>query len=428
MTTQPPINPDPFFENSSDKNAIAQPSTNEMSDVIKRINELGTASESLFSRLYKNIGRRQPNGTTQVLIDLNRELQRQAEHAVQDIERLNAILATIDEGIIMQDNEGKLQLVNAAARELLGTIKAFWESELGTMFREFHETNVNSAEILPLSAPKRIQVNNRILGAQLAGLTDEQGERIGTIIVLRDVTGDSLSERLKEQFVTAISHELRTPMTAIKGMSEVIQGQIQAGNPPTYKMLETLTRNVDILDRMIVELLDISEITSDDMMLQLEPIDIQDLLWSVHRGMRPEITKLDHDVRVMVRDTNALMIQGDQQKLRWALGHLLQNSIRYTEKKGVILLTARNDESTISIQVMDTGVGISERDMPHIFDKFYRGQPRTGDGTLIDPRGLGQGLFIARKVIEAHGGYLRVRSELGKGSLFTLVLPHQKSA
>ena len=111
-------------------------------------------------------------------------------------------------------------------------------------------------------------------------------------------------------------------------------------------------------------------------------------------------------------------------RLRWSLGHLLQNSIRYTEGGGHILMTAsRTDEDYIAIQVVDTGVGISDRDLPHVFERFYRGEPRTQTGRLLDPRGLGQGLFIAREVAEAHGGYLTVRSLQGQGSIFTLVLP-----
>ena len=116
-----------------------------------------------------------------------------------EIERLNSILASIDQGVIMQDNEGRLVLVNEAARKLLGSIKAFWQSELGTLFNNFREVTAVDSELSPLSEPTRVQINNRIIGAQLAAVADEAGNRLGTIIVLRDVTREALSDRLKDQ-------------------------------------------------------------------------------------------------------------------------------------------------------------------------------------------------------------------------------------
>jgi two-component system sensor histidine kinase BaeS len=127
---------------------------------------------------------------------------------------------------------------------------------------------------------------------------------------------------------------------------------------------------------------------------------------------------------VMLRENERMVVVGDDPRLRWALGHLLQNSIRYTEQGGHIVVTASpvpNDQ--IMIQVSDSGVGISEKDLPHVFERFYRGEPRTPEGRLIDPRGLGQGLFIARMVTEAHGGSLSVFSNPGRGSVFTMTLP-----
>jgi signal transduction histidine kinase len=397
------------------------PDAREITDKIQRVNRLGTASEQLFSRLYRGIGKK--NKAAQMHEEKNRNLERALAQRDLEVERLNSILASIDEGVLMQDNEGRLVFMNNAARALLGGIKSFWQSELGTLFNNFREIVALDTEISPLSEPTRVQVNNRIIGAQLAAIADEAGNRFGTIIVLRDVTSDVLSERLKDQFITAISHELRTPMAVIKGVSEVIMEQSETGKP-NRRLFETLSRNVDILDRMIVELLDISELRSDDFTVRADILNLEELMWATVKGLQPEIKRAGLDVSVMVRDVKSLSVRGDEQRLRWALGHLLQNSIRYTEGGGHILLTAsRTDQDYISLQVVDTGVGISERDLPHVFERFYRGEPRTQTGRLLDPRGLGQGLFISRKVAEAHGGYLTVRSQQGQGSIFTLVLP-----
>jgi signal transduction histidine kinase len=399
----------------------------ELSGSLSRVNSLGTATERLFSRLYNSL-RRRSNTKTQIDRaqkegERNRQMQRAIKRRDLEIDRFNGILATIDEGIVMQDMDGRIILVNTAARKLIGSRKDFWESELGSLFNAYQDITQVESELAPLGEPSRIQINNMIVGAQVAAVADGNGNRLGTLIVLRDVTRDALAERLKDQFVTAISHELRTPMAVIKGMSDVILGQ-PADRPPPRRMLETLSRNVDILDRMIVELLDISEMSATAFSIRHDPINVEELLWNVVNGMTPEVKRANLDVSVMARDTAKLQVVGDDQRLRWALGHLLQNSIRYTEAGGHIIITASlADNQHATIQVVDTGVGIAKKDLPHIFDRFYRGEPRTASGKLLDPRGLGQGLFVARTVMESHGGYLSVKSEVGQGSIFTMVLP-----
>ncbi len=403
---------------------MSQPDPKEISGVLYRVNQLGKASEQVFSRLYRSFGRQQEVERTQQIVVQNERYETALKKRDTEIQRLSGILATIDQGVIMQDNEGRLVYVNEAARKLLGSIKTFWESELGSLFNEYRNVTSVSSEITPLSNPNRVQVNNRVIGAQLAAVGDEQGKRIGTIIVLRDVTREELADRLKDHFITAISHELRTPMAVIKGMSDVIINQSEAGKTANPRLLETLTRNVDILDRMIVELLDISELTSGAFSIRDDLVNLEELIWGVVNGMMPEIKRASLDISVNGRQMSRLRVRGDDQRLRWALGHMVQNAIAYTENGGHIILTAGlADSDRIAVQVADTGVGITEDDMPHIFERFYRGKPKTRTGKAIDPRGLGQGLFIARRVAEAHGGYLTGSSPGGQGSIFTMVVP-----
>jgi signal transduction histidine kinase len=386
---------------------------------LHRVDALGQASERYFRRLYNNLLRRRDAGGE---AQDSRALRRIIQAREEEIARLSGILAAIDEGVIMQDTEGRLVVANGRARELLGGIKAFWESELGTLFNQYRDVEPSEGDIVPLSQPVRVQVNNRIIGAQIAAISDN-GRRLGTLIVLRDVTRDTISERMKDQFITAISHELRTPMTIIKGVADLVAEQSLTGKPDR-KLLETLTRNVDILDRMIVELLDIAELSDEDFSIRQDAVDLEPLLWSVVEGLRPETNRAGVKISIMIRDQGRLALAGDEQKLRWAFGHVLQNSIRYTEPGGVIIVTvSRASDEALAVTILDTGVGISERDLPHIFDRFYRGEPRTPSGRLLDPRGLGQGLYIARRVFEAHGGYIRVQSRVGQGSLFTITLP-----
>ncbi len=411
------------------------PNPQEISGILSRVNRLGSATEQLFSRLYRGLNRRSqqeqmPSDQFQRMTERNQMLKRQLREREVELERLAGILSTLDEGIIMQDNDGRIVLINKAAKTLLGTgsHKAFWESELGTLFEAYRDVTYSDAELMPLGEPTRIQVNNPILGAQMAAVAGDDGRRLGTMIVLRDVTRDALTERLKNQFTLSISHELNTPMQVIKSASELISHMSETTSPPR-RYLELLTRNVDVLNRMVVELLDLSEMGAGNFSIREEELNLEDMLWSVINGITPEVKRAKLDIGVMVRDSDHLRVIGDDQRMRWALGHLLQNSVRYTEPGGHITVAAGQSETApdgtprIAVQVIDTGVGISEKDLPHIFERFYRGEPRTSSGKLLDPRGLGQGLFIARTVAETHHGYLSVQSEQGAGSVFTMVLP-----
>ncbi len=414
----------------------------DVSDALNRVNSLGTATERIFSRLYRGLTRRSkktavpPAPTSSALQvgeleqtrEQNRYLKLMLEQRAEELSRLNGILASLDEGIIMQNMEGRIVLINEAARRLLGGQKNFWSSELGTLFDAYHEVTQVDSELAPLGEPTRIQVNNRILGAQLAAVADNTGQRLGTMIVLRDVTRDALAERLKDGFITHISHELKTPMTVIKGMGEVLANQPE-GKPINRRLLETLGRNVDILDRMVVELLDISEISAENFDIRHDLLLVDEIVWSVIRGLTPELNSANIRVIVMAKHANSLQIIGDDQRLRWAMGHLIRNSIYYSLPGGqVIVELVESQPGLVEIRVTDKGVGISDKDLPHIFERFYRGEPRTSEGKRLDPRGLGQGLFVAKTVAEAHHGYIGVRTEPGYGSTFSLNLPLADSA
>ena len=425
---------------------MSQPSPNdpqEIGGVIQRVNQLGAATERFFSRVYGGLVSRASEESTRqerqnrrrelqtrietarLVGEQNKQLRRNLEKREIELERLHGMLAALPEGVIMQDMNGKLIFMNRAARAMLGTQNDVERSELGDMFNTYRDVNTLESEIVPLGEPERVHVHDRVLGAWVAAVADSHGQRQGTMIVLRDVTQDTLADRLKDQFVTAISHELKTPMTVIKGMSEVLMGS-ETDVMPDRRLLEALSRNVDILNRMVTELLDVSEMAAGTFSIRHNPVELEELVWSVVKGAEPEIKKKRLEIMVFMRDGEQLNLRGDEQHLRWALGHLVQNAIHYTEAGGYIIVAmslADEDSHSIAIEVEDSGVGIREQDMAHVFERFYRGEARTATGKLVDPRGLGQGLFIARTVAEAHGGFVTGRSLTGEGSVFTMVLP-----
>jgi two-component system phosphate regulon sensor histidine kinase PhoR len=401
--------------------------------LLRFVDDFGVTAERFFGRIYRGLSRKRagsgsvtpppdPDQMT-ALRQANRELAARVKEAQFVAARMEAVFARIEEGVIMQSPEGRIVLMNDAALKLLGSIKTFWSSELGRLFKIAHEQKPTGGEVEQVGEPTRVQLNDRILGARLAAVFTPEGVPLGTLMVLHDATRETLADRLKSEFSSAVSHELITPLTALKGMSDVLLN-LPEGKAPKRQFLEAIARNTAILDRMINELLDLSEIGAGSFAVHKEMIALDDVILNVIKGLEAESKKAELNVGLMVVNPARLKIMGDDRRLTWAIGHLLDNSLRYTLRGGLVTLRVGAVKGThVLLEVIDSGVGISEHDMAHIFERFYRGDARTPDGKAVDPRGLGQGLYIARAVAEAHGGYLVASSTPGIGSKFTLGLP-----
>lgn len=414
----------------------ASPDSNYLS-VLERVHQLGSATESLFSRLYRGLNKRRQLGEeekealmqqiTGNMIVRNRQLRNMLKEREIEAERLAGILEQVSEGFIMQDNEGRIVLMNRVAHDLLGNQGNFWSSELGLLFSEKRNLPTFDSELAPLGEAKRVQIGSRVISAQIMAIADKQGARLGTLMVLRDVTREELANRMKNSFVTHISHELITPLAPMRVASEILLNTPQ-DKAPNRKMLEMIGRNIDILDRMVSEMLDMSAMTSGNFQVEHEAITVEDLLWQVVQSFKADLDDKQLEMMMMLRDTAGLQVTGDKKYLQWAVTNLIRNAIQYNQAGERVIIRAGIKRENIVIEFKDTGVGIAPSDLPFIFNLFYRGDARTLDGKKIDPRGLGQGLFVVRKVAEAHGGTISVRSEVGKGSTFTLKLPRNISA
>jgi signal transduction histidine kinase len=405
--------------------------TQQFRGFLRVVNELGTATDTLFKRIYGSLSRRR-----KTLVDTEalrraqshaRALQHRTRIQSQELARLTNVVGMIQEGVIMQDNQGRIVLMNEAAKNLLGSINSFWESQLGSMFREYNTAAIQpeTSGVEPLGESQSVELESGTVGVRLARVFSNRGNVLGTVMILSNLQmpPSALSDRLKTSFITAMTHELRTPLTSIKGMSDVLLSMPE-GRPPNRRFLEAIGRNVAILDTMIVELLDLSEIEADTFEVRMDPLRLDEEVFAVVKGMEPRLQKARLRITVMVVRTENLNIHGDERRLQWALGHLLRNAIQYTEPEGdIVVQVGRRRNNDVLLKVIDSGVGISEKDLPYIFQRHTRGEARGREGKVIDPRGLGQGLYIARAVVEAHGGQIEVASAVHEGSTFTISLP-----
>lgn len=352
-------------------------------------------------------------------------LQRALHARASELQRLHAVLGSVNDGIILQDLNGKVTMMNQAAQTMLGGRKTFWDSALGSLFEQYRAVTQLHSEFMPLGESDEIALNHRIARAQVVAIGDENWRRIGSVIILRDVTHDALAQRLKDGYVSQIAHELETPMSIVKLAGELLNARPEDA-AVNRQLLNKLLFNVDLLDQLVLELLDIAEMNAGSFDVKREAVAVEDLLWSVVRGISGDVQARGIDVLVMTRGIGGLQVRGDDKRLQWALGHLLRNGAQYNRRGGYVAVAAGTsaiaDKAYVSIRVTDNGIGIGEKDLPHIFERFYRGDNNHVAGNETRP-GLGQGLYVATAICEVHGGFLQVRSRLNVGSAFTMGLP-----
>jgi signal transduction histidine kinase len=192
---------------------------------------------------------------------------------------------------------------------------------------------------------------------------------------------------------------------------------------PLHRFAQEVVRNTVRLQRLVVQLRDLSDLGPEEVEVGQQPLPVDGLLNGLAGEWRPAATASGLTLAVDIADSE-MYVLGDERRLRWALGNLLDNALKYGLPDGVITLSARRvDSSSAEIAVQDTGVGVQPRDLPHVFTRFYRGSPYKPDGTLLRVPGMGQGLFISQRVIEAHGGAIRLDSQPGRGTRVVCNLP-----
>ncbi|MBZ0308235.1 MAG: PAS domain-containing sensor histidine kinase [Anaerolineae bacterium] len=395
--------------------------------LVRVLNDLGNAAESVFARLYSGLSSRnkvrEEADSFQQYQERAERIQERARRQTIEIARLTGILGKLDEGVIMQGADGRIILMNETARRLIGSTRHFWNSDLGTLFERTENIRPVDSQMQLVGEPMRVMVNEKALDVKLAAINDQKGEHLGTVMLMHDAAHQSVADKLKDSFIGQMSHELRTPLASIKGASEVLLN-LPEGQPPNRKFLEAISRNVATLDRMVVQLIDISELSRGNMEVRSDALALDELTFTVLKGYEPRILKSHLHTTSMITNHRALQIQGDNRRLQWALGHLIDNAVNYTLPGGdIVIQMGKIRDQQVLLEIEDNGVGIQAKDLPFIFDPFYRGEARAQNGTLLDPRGLGQGLYIAQSVVKAHGGSVSVASVPGQGSTFTVALP-----
>ncbi len=371
------------------------------------------------------------------------EMAEQLESRNRDLgaesERLEQMLAAMDEGVLLIDEEGRLVRANPAAERILGVrLRGQEKRPLVVAARSFPALALaQKARLAGQALTESIQLPDaRWLGVEVVPLSGVRSQRQAgvptrdatghTLFVIRDESERRATEQMRRDFVTNVSHELKTPLAGLSLLAETLRHAIEEDPEQAQKFAERLSQEVARLNQLTEDLLALSRLEEAEAAATMVRVrvDLDTLAGAVLEELRPAAEAKDHEVTLTSEGAGRVAVSGDEVSLQTLLRNLLDNAIRYTEPGGHIQVGVRTEvgadgRTWAVLEVSDDGVGIPLADQKRIFERFYRVDKARSRQT----GGTGLGLSIVKHVAELHGGSVEVKSTLGVGSTFTVRLP-----
>ncbi len=377
--------------------------------------------------------------TLRELRGINKNLDTLVEQKTQDLAkslsrelvlagRNRTILESIADGVMVFDMYGKVIQINPALSTLL---EISYDDLAETTINDLTKSksmNPKSQGILMelLSSPEahsssqRVEWDTKTLSISSAQVFDDLNDNVGTVAVFRDFTREAEIEKMKSTFVAMISHELRTPLNGILGYAEMFKEAVYGPiNEKQANMSERIIKNAQRLIGLLNDLLDQAQIEAGKLAVKSEAIRPKELLENMHETMDKIASDKGLTLLSTLDSSLPEIIKGDGTRLQQILVNLVNNAIKFTDNGSVKTSVTYLAPKEWFIEVTDTGAGIPENEIPHIFETF-----RQVDGTITRQHGgFGLGLSIVKQLVELMGGEIKVKSTVGSGTTFTVILP-----
>jgi two-component system, OmpR family, sensor histidine kinase ResE len=325
----------------------------------------------------------------------------------------------IPEGVIVQDMEGRVVLMNDPARELLGSQRVFRSAGIHELTSVVNATLGNSIApgLYTLGNPKRIELDETILLAQASAIVVGTGQRLGSIVLLRDITETVKREQARENIMEQIVEDVQVVL------QDTSRQAMQNEDGLVRRLARDIAKHASTLQSMIIEMRELTQYSQQKTQSIQRSLSVETLVWGVANDWR-QIAQASGITLSVILEARGLFVLGDEQRLRYALGNLVDNAIKYTQDGGKLSIEVRGEtQNMLQLRIRDNGVGVSTEDMPQIFVRYYRGQPTTDTGQVIHVPGMGQGLTDTQQIITAHGGQIRIKSKVEIGTAAYIALP-----
>ncbi|MFD0712385.1 two-component system histidine kinase PnpS [Paenibacillus sp. GCM10027626] len=357
-------------------------------------------------------------------------LQVQMERIHQNENQLESVLDNMINGIVMIDRSGQVVLLNRFAEEVLGITaqklvgrhysEAKQQYELSQIIQDGLERKEHLREEITFYFPEE-----RLLDLNLVPIFEDDQQFGGVLLVLQDVSAIRRLERMRSEFVANVSHELKTPIAAVKGFAETLLGGAVKDEETTRSFLQIIFDESERLNRLIGDILELSKIESRRVPLQFSPVDMYSFTKKTLELLSAEASR--KHITLEMNAEPGLYVEADEDRLRQIVMNLLGNGINYTPEGGKVSIKvgpagthgSDGDYDFVRLTISDTGIGIPKKDLPRIFERFYRVDKARSRGS----GGTGLGLSIVKHLVELHNGTIAVESEVGVGSTFIIELP-----
>jgi two-component system, OmpR family, phosphate regulon sensor histidine kinase PhoR len=354
---------------------------------------------------------------------LARNLQELMKLKESQQDRLTTLIENMGSGLILIDSRGYINLINRPYKEIFNVESAeylyklyyevFVHEEISQMVEEIFmtEQKVRKQVVLPLDIERR---HFEVYGVPIIGTNNVWK---GILLVFHDITELKKLEQMRKDFVANVSHELKTPITSIKGFSETLLDGAMHDKATLEAFLEIILKESDRLQVLIQELLDLSKIEQHGFKLTIGKVDLLKESYHVLEILRGKADEKNITLELEQSSPN-VVIEGDPDRLKQVFINLVSNAITYSPNGGTVKICLIEHKDTVSIEVKDSGIGIEKSEIPRIFERFYRvdkARSRNSGGT-------GLGLAIVKHIVEAHRGNIEVISQIGKGTTFTIKL------
>jgi two-component system phosphate regulon sensor histidine kinase PhoR len=336
--------------------------------------------------------------------------------------RMEAILNGMSEGVLVVTPQGRLQLVNDAARRMLKVDEAPEGRHYLEIARHPEIAGQISGALHGIASEERELAlpgdADAIFAARGAPVASAAGR--GAVLVLHDITELRKADRIRRDFVANVSHELRTPLTAVLGSVEDLIDESAEG-PEAKRFLDTIARHTLRMERLVRDLLRLARLDAGQEMLERVPCATEAMFDGVTADLHDALAARGQHVVHRVA-AEAQTVSGDPAKLHDALHNLVENAVNYAPEGSTIVMTAERSDSRVVLSVADEGPGIPEADLPRVFERFYR-VDKARARTARDPAGTGLGLAIVKHLVALHGGRVTAANRPEGGAIFKIELP-----
>lgn len=374
------------------------------------------------ARTYEGLGNETEILSTSINV-LARTLQDMQKTREIQQDRLKALIENMGTGLILVDSRGYINLINRTYKE---TFRVNEQDFIGHLYHEAiqQQDTVKMIEEIFMTEQKvrremiiELGIERRyfdVYGVPIIGTNDEWK---GILLVFHDITELKNLEQMRKDFVANVSHELKTPITSIKGFAETLLDGAMHNKETLEAFLKIILTESERLQNLVHDLLDLSKIEQQGYVLSLKKCKIPELLNDIMPVMKQKAEEKGIEL-VFEKGNGQAEVEGDEYRLKQVFVNLIANAVNYTPGGGKVTIYYEEEPDAVSVSVKDTGIGISKKEIPRIFERFYR----VDKARSRDSGGTGLGLAIVKHIVEAHHGQIFVDSELGKGTVFTVKL------